>query len=88
MWKKYFNVVNIVPGPVIVQGFGTVDFSREDLPVELCTKLYEADCRYLEITTEGKADLFGIKPEKKVSVKTKSTTKKRRKKSNTEPEQE
>lgn len=61
MWKKYFKVVEIVPGPVIIQGVGKVDFSSDDLDVKLCKKLYEADCRYLKLTPEGKSELFGIK---------------------------
>ena len=76
MWKKYFNVVGIVPGPVIVHGFGTVDFSREDLPVDLCKKLYEADCRYLQITPEGEHELFGL-PGRNAAT-TKNTTSKKR----------
>ncbi len=60
MWRKYFKLVGLVPGPVIVQRFGTIDFSG-DVPVETCKKLYEQDFRYLEITDEGKEKLYGIK---------------------------
>lgn len=74
MWKKYFKVVEIVPGPVIIQGIGTVDFSRDDLPVELCKKLFEEDCRYLQITEEGKRALFGYRPKRTVSTTKKTTT--------------
>ncbi|MCY1720177.1 hypothetical protein OU798_07475 [Prolixibacteraceae bacterium Z1-6] len=59
MWTKYFKVVNIVPGPVIIQGTGTVDFSDPTLSVDLCQKLFENDCRYLQITDEGREKLYG-----------------------------
>ena len=76
MWKKYFKVVGIVPGPVIIYGFGTVDFSRDDLPVELCKQLFEADSRYLKITPEGKEKLYGIKQPKATIVKVEEPTEK------------
>lgn len=63
MWRKYFKVVRLVPGRVVVQGHGEIDFSKDNLPVELCMKLYEADFRYLEITELGKTELYGLKTE-------------------------
>jgi hypothetical protein len=60
MWRRYFKLVKLVPGKVIVQGYGTLDFSRDDVPVEVCKALYEADFEFLEITEEGKAALYGI----------------------------
>jgi len=62
MWRKYFKVIKIVPGPVIIQGFGTIDFSSDKVPVEICKQLFEADCRYLEITAAGMEELYGIHP--------------------------
>jgi hypothetical protein len=62
MWKKYFKVIKIVPGRVIIPGHGTVDFSREDLPLELIKELYENDFPYLEITDQGKEIVYNIKP--------------------------
>lgn len=64
MWRAYFKVIKIVPGPVIIQDFGEIDFSSDKLPVETCKKLFEADCRYLEITAKGEEELYGRKPEK------------------------
>ncbi len=69
MWKQYFTVVGIVPGPVIVQGFGTVDFSNNNLSVETCKKLYEADCRFLQLTEAGKQKLYKVKPKRTVQRK-------------------
>lgn len=63
MWRKYFNFVKLVPGRVVVQGHGEIDFSRDDIPVELCMKLYESDFMYLEITELGKTELYGLKVE-------------------------
>lgn len=77
MWKKYFNVVGIVPGPVIVYGFGQVDFSRDDLQVDVCKKLFEADCRYLQITADGLKELYGIQPKEESTTPDTSTPKKR-----------
>lgn len=79
MWKKYFKVVNIVPGPVIIYDFGTVDFSSDNLSVELCKQLYENDCRYLQITDEGKKALYGVVP-KSVTGKNITPEKKGRRK--------
>lgn len=59
LWQKYFKLVKLVPGKVIVQGIGTVDFSG-DVPVELCQQLWENDFAYLEITEEGKRELYGV----------------------------
>jgi hypothetical protein len=64
MWREYFKLVKIVPGKVIVFGFGEIDFSSDKIPVETCKKLYEADCHYLEITKKGEEELYGIKPPK------------------------
>lgn len=60
MWKKYFRVVKILPGRVVTPGHGELDFSRDDLPVEIVQQLYEEDFQYLEITEEGKKELYGI----------------------------
>jgi len=77
MWKRYFKVVEIVPGPVIIQGVGTVDFSRDDLDVKLCKKLYENDCRYLQLTPEGKKQLYNIEQKSTTTSKKKSPRKKK-----------
>jgi len=74
MWKKYFKVVEIVPGPVIIQGIGEVDFASDDIPVETCKKLFENDCRFLKITDQGKEKLYGVKVEQ---AKPKNTKRKR-----------
>jgi hypothetical protein len=64
MWKKYFRFVRLVPGRVVTQMFGEIDFSHENIPLETLKALYESDFPYLEITSEGKHKLYGIKPEK------------------------
>lgn len=63
MWRRYFKLVKLVPGKVIVQWHGTIDFAG-DVPVDLCQKLYEEDFEFLEITEEGKRDLYGIESQK------------------------
>ena len=59
MWRRYFKLVKLVPGKVIVQGHGTIDFAG-NVSVELCQKLYEEDFEFLQITEEGKQLLYGI----------------------------
>lgn len=61
LWRRYFKLVKLVPGKVIVQGHGTIDFAG-DVPVALCQQLYEEDFEFLEITEEGKKELYGISP--------------------------
>lgn len=59
MWKKYFKVVKLVPGEVVVPGYGIIDFSKDNISLEVCCKLFESDFPYLAITEEGKKFLYG-----------------------------
>ncbi|MFW5831561.1 MAG: hypothetical protein ACOCVA_04870 [Prolixibacteraceae bacterium] len=90
MWQKYFKLVGLVPGKVITQTHGTIDFAG-NVPVETCKELFEQDFRYLELTDEGKEKLYGIAPsglktispkgeekEKKKSYSASNKTRKRR----------
>lgn len=85
MWRKYFKLIKLVPGKVIVQGYGTIDFSG-DVPVELCQQLWENDFEFLQITEEGKRVLYGVKnhipaiPEGEGAKEPKETPKRARKK--------
>lgn len=60
MWKKYFKVVKVRPGRILTPGHGEIDFSRDDVAVDVCIELFEKDFPYLEITDEGKRFLYGI----------------------------
>lgn len=60
MWTKYFKVVKIRRGRVLTPRHGEIDFSRDNIPVEICKELFEEDFPYLEITEEGKRELYGI----------------------------
>ncbi len=71
MWKKYFKVVKLVPGQVVVPGYGTIDFSKDNISVEVCQKLFESDFPYLAITEEGKNFLYGEPVKATVIKKTK-----------------
>ncbi len=62
MWRKYFKLKGLVPGRVVTQKYGMIDFSGE-VPVETCTALFEEDFPYLEITEEGKQALYGSEVE-------------------------
>lgn len=73
MWKRYFKFIKLVPGRVVTHRFGTIDFSRDDIPVETIKTLYENGFPYLQMTREGKAELYGSSAETadiKQSVKT------------------
>jgi hypothetical protein len=71
MWKKYFKVVKLVPGEVVVPGYGTIDFSKDNISVEVCLNLVESDFPYLAITEEGKNFLYGEPVKATVSKKAK-----------------
>jgi hypothetical protein len=79
MWRKYFRLVRLVPGKVVVPKFGIIDFRHDDLSVDLCKTLFEKDFEYLDITPLGEAEFYGIipqstlqaKPKKRRSVNTK-----------------
>jgi len=49
-----------VPGRIVIPGHGTIDFSRGDLPLELIKELYEKDFPYLEITPQGKREIYNV----------------------------
>lgn len=61
MWKSYFKFIKLRPGRVVTQQFGEIDFSSDKIPVETVKALYESDFPYLEITEEGKEELYGMK---------------------------
>ncbi len=58
MWQNYFKIIGIVPGRVVVPGKGTIDFSKENVPVELCKQLFDSGFPYLELTDLGKEVLY------------------------------
>ena len=63
MWRKYFKFIKLVPGKVVVPKHGTIDFSKDNLSLDLLKTLYEKKFPYLEITPEGKQKFYGIEPE-------------------------
>ena len=65
MWHEYFKLKNIAPGKVVTPKFGTLDFSKDNIPVETCKALFDSDFPYLELTEEGKSALYEIKPKTK-----------------------
>lgn len=62
MWRRYFRF-KLVPGVVITQRFGRLDFRQDDLSVHMLQQLYEDDFPYLVLTREGKRVLYGIEEE-------------------------
>lgn len=62
MWRRYFRF-KLVPGIVITQRFGRLDFRQDDLSVHMLQQLYEDDFPYLELTKEGKRVLYGVEYE-------------------------
>ena len=72
MWKKYFKVIKIIPGEVVVPGYGKMDFSKDNISVEVCRDLIENDFPYLAITAEGRDFLYGTTAKVKPLNKTKT----------------
>lgn len=60
MWQRYFRLIKLKPGRVVTALFGLIDFRNPDIPVEKIKALYENDFPYLEITPEGKRELYGV----------------------------
>jgi len=77
MWTKYFNFIKLRCGRVIVPIHGEIDFSRDDIPLEICKELFEKGFPYLKLTELGKRELFGIE-EKNPLPKQQSALKKKR----------
>lgn len=74
MWRKYFNFIKLVPGNVVVHGFGKIDFSKDNLSIEKLRKIYDSKFPYLTLTDAGK-ELYGIKkPKPKMEKKKKIST--------------
>ena len=66
MWRKYFKFIKLVPGRVKVKGHGVIDFSKDNLSIELLKTLHDNKFPYLKLTEEGKEKLYGIqKPKSK-----------------------
>ena len=58
MWTKYFNFIKLRPGRVIVPFHGEIDFSRDDISLEICKELFARGFPYLELTEIGKMELY------------------------------
>ncbi len=59
MWTQYFNFIKLRRGRVIVPIHGEIDFSRDDIPLEICKELFDRGFPYLELTELGKIELYG-----------------------------
>lgn len=70
MWRDYFKFIKLVPGKVKVQGYGIIDFSKDNLSVDLLKTLHDNKFPYLKLTELGKEKLYGI-IKKKTPRKTK-----------------
>jgi hypothetical protein len=58
MWTEYFNFIKLRRGRVIVPFHGEIDFSRDDIPLEICKELFDKGFPYLELTEIGKQELY------------------------------
>ncbi len=67
MWKRYFKFVKLKPGKVVTAQFGELDFSADNIGIEIIQGLYENGFPYLEITEEGKAELYRAESSSKKS---------------------
>ena len=77
MWKRYFKVIKIVPGEVVVPGNGKMDFRKDNIPVEVCRDLFENDFPYLTLTAEGRDFLYGTTDKNKPLHKTRAVNSRR-----------
>jgi hypothetical protein len=75
MWRRFFKL-KLVPGVVIHQKFGRIDFRNENIPVDMLLQLYESDFPYLELTDLGRSRFYGVEtpaePSTSVPVQKKS----------------
>ena len=60
MWTQYFNFIKLRRGRVIVPVHGEIDFSRDDIPLEICKELFDKGFPYLELTELGKQELYPL----------------------------
>ena len=67
MWKRYFKFIKLKPGKVVTAQFGQIDFSADNIGIEIIKALYESGFPYLQITEEGKAELYGTETTRKTS---------------------
>jgi len=59
MWKLYFKFIKLKPARVVTAQFGEIDFSADNIGIEIIKALYEGGFPYLEITKFGKSELYG-----------------------------
>ena len=48
-WVNKFEVVGIIPGKVVLPGYGTLDLSDESLPMDRVQGAYDKGCPYLKL---------------------------------------
>ncbi|HAN19631.1 MAG: hypothetical protein A2X13_14675 [Bacteroidetes bacterium GWC2_33_15] len=62
MWRKYFTIKGIKPGPVVFPApFNKVDLRRNDLDPDMLRRMYEADLPYIKMTEEGLEHFYSDK---------------------------
>lgn len=54
-WTDRYRLKGIVPGVVVTKQFGSIDFSRNDVPEDVCDKLVKSNFPYLELLPPKKA---------------------------------
>jgi len=67
MWKQYFKFVKLKPGKVVTSQFGEIDFSADNIGIEIIKSLYENGFPYLEITKAGKDEFDGVISEMEIN---------------------
>ncbi|HCY40733.1 MAG TPA: hypothetical protein DHV48_05165 [Prolixibacteraceae bacterium] len=77
MWTQYFNFIKLRRGRVIVPIHGEIDFSADNICIEICKELYEKGFPYLELTELGKKEFYGIIPETPLSKQEQTSKKKK-----------
>ena len=77
MWKSYFKFVKLKPGKVVTAQFGEIDFSADNIGIEIIQALYENGFPYLEIMKEGKAELYRAESSRKKATQSKNQSRKK-----------
>ena len=60
MWKRYFKFIKLKPGKVVTAQFGEIDFSADNIGIEIIQALYENGFPYLELTEQGKVKFYPV----------------------------
>lgn len=47
-WRHKYKVVGVKPGPIVTKKYGTIDLSRDDIPIKVLDSLHAEKFPYIE----------------------------------------